>query len=68
MIAETYREEHGFTGKIKTRCTDCWKVAYPDEATAVFRAAQISEREPMKAYLGRCGHWHVTRTTRKTTP
>jgi hypothetical protein len=68
MPAETYVEPHWFTGKLKTRCRDCGKVVYPDEATATFRAQQISEREPMYPYLGRCGHWHVSRRAPKKVP
>ena len=73
MIAPTYQEPHWYTGVMKTRCADCHKVvvAY-DEGTAHQRANQISERPKvrpeynvrMKAYKGRCGHWHVTRTHR----
>lgn len=61
----TYQESHWYTGKIKTRCRNCGKVAYPDFPTAKYRAAQISEREPMYAYLGACGHHHVARKKMK---
>lgn len=64
MTAPTYVEPHWYTGKLKVRCSGCGKVAYPDQATAELRAEQISEREPMRAYFGSCGHWHVTRTRR----
>lgn len=65
MAAETYTERHWFTGKLKLRCRQDGKVVYPDEAEATLRAQQISERTPMYPYLGKCGHWHVSRTLRK---
>lgn len=70
MSAAVYTAPHWYTGKLKTRCTVCHgpngdgKVVYPDEATARFRAVQISARQPMRAYRGACGHWHVARIRR----
>lgn len=65
MPAHTYQEEHWYTGKMKTRCCQCKKVAYATEEIAQFRATQISERQPMQHYLGTCGWWHVTRGIKK---
>jgi hypothetical protein len=65
LRAPLYTEPHWYTGKPKVRCAGCDKVAYPDEETAQLRARQISEREPMRHYRGRCGHWHVARIRRR---
>jgi hypothetical protein len=69
-LANTYQEPHWFTGIMKTRCSMCHKVviAY-DEETAHLRAQQITNKPKthakyayiMKAYKGKCGHWHVSR-------
>lgn len=60
--APTYEEPHWFTGKLKIRCSECHKVAYPTKDIAKYRAEQISERTPMRHYYdGHCGHWHVSK-------
>lgn len=66
MPADTYVEPHWFTGKPKTRCVDCGKVVFETLELAEARALQISERQPMMAYLGpTCGHYHVSRKKRR---
>lgn len=65
-VADTYTEPHWFDGRIRVRCTECYKVVLTDETFAVKRAAEISAtHQPMKAYLGKCGHWHLSRIKRK---
>ncbi len=66
--ADTYDEDAW--ERTRTRWADCHKVIVGyDEATAQARAQQITERSlnnpkyacTMKAYKGKCGHWHVSR-------
>lgn len=48
---------------MRTRCTGCGKVWFPDEAGANRAAASARARgTAMHAYLGKCGHWHTSRT------
>jgi len=50
----------------RPRCTACGKVVIADRETAEHKAATIRARgsklgdDQMRAYLGRCGHWHLT--------
>lgn len=60
-MLETYVEPHWFTGIEKTRCVKDGKVVFATRAAAEQAALKISERTPMKAYLGACGHYHVSR-------
>lgn len=69
-LALTYEEPHPYQDRVRTRCVECGKVVVGyDEATARLRAEQITNRggvSPrydcvMRAYKGRCGHWHVSR-------
>lgn len=61
MKADTYEERHEYTNTVRTRCSVCHKVVFPDEATAQARAEVISVRRPMMHYLGECAHWHLSR-------
>jgi hypothetical protein len=61
MSSLTFIENHWYTGEPKRRCYQCRKVVFVDQAAAKEAAEKISVREPMRAYLGACGHWHVTR-------
>jgi hypothetical protein len=55
--ASTYR-----TGNDpRLRCSDDSKVVYTSMEHAEHAAGKISERQPMRAYLGQCGHYHVSR-------
>lgn len=64
--AETYVERRWYDGRNKVRCVKCYKVVYADRKEAVEAAVLISVRTNMTAYLGKkCGHWHVSRWTKK---
>jgi hypothetical protein len=55
--AGTYRQG----GDHRLRCVNDGKVIFTSMGQAESAAERISAREPMKAYLGRCGHYHVSR-------
>jgi hypothetical protein len=57
LMAPTYRTE----GDHRLRCEADAKVVYTSMDQAAHAASAISGREPMKPYLGRCGHYHVAR-------
>jgi hypothetical protein len=57
LTAPTYRDPD--EGAL--RCTECGKVVYGNQKQAGKAAAQIAERQEMRTYLGRCGHWHLSR-------
>jgi hypothetical protein len=57
VTAPTYRADDD----PRLRCTEDGKVVYTSIEAAEHAASKISEREPMRAYLGRCGHYHVSR-------
>jgi hypothetical protein len=61
-LCQTYR----VNGDPRLRCTRDQKVVYTTEAKAVHAAELITLREqPMRAYLGPCGHWHLTSHLRR---
>lgn len=73
-VAETYESPTWDGAGVRIRCSDCNKVVVGyDRKSAELRAQQITERPPvsekykcvMKAYLGKCGHWHVSNTLRR---
>lgn len=45
----------------RLRCADDGKVVYTSMGKAEHAASRIAERQAMRAYLGRCGHYHVSR-------
>jgi hypothetical protein len=45
----------------RLRCVEDEKVVYTSMEQAEHAAKRISDRQPMRAYLGRCGHYHVSR-------
>lgn len=45
----------------RLRCEADAKVVYTTLEQAAHAASLISGRQPMKAYLGPCGHYHVSR-------
>ncbi len=50
----------------RERCSRDDKVVFADEPAARKSAEAASDRgTPMKAYLGKCGHWHTARRTRR---
>lgn len=52
---------------LRERCTVDDKVVIESQALAMKKAERIQERgEPMVAYLGKCGHWHVGHTNKKS--
>lgn len=55
--AATYRAE----GDVRLRCEQDAKVVYTSMEQAQHAAHRISERTPMQAYFGACGHFHVAR-------
>jgi hypothetical protein len=57
LVARVYRTEDD----PRLRCAEDGKVAYTTKENAEAAAHRISEREPMRAYLGDCGHYHVSR-------
>lgn len=57
VCAATYRTP----GDRRLRCEADAKVVYTSPEKAESAAATISGREPMRAYLGTCGHYHVAR-------
>lgn len=69
-LAPTYTDEQwrnfGTQRKVLTCCTRCDKVVFT-EAKAKECAEQISHRarKQMSAYLGPCGHWHLTRVRKR---
>lgn len=49
----------------RPRCSECGKVVF-DQARAERSALKATERgTPMKAYRGKCGHWHTSRSRRR---
>jgi hypothetical protein len=61
VCALTYRAE----GDSRLRCFEDGKVVYTSMDSAQSAADLISQREPMRAYLGpKCGHYHVSRRKR----
>lgn len=56
-LAGWYRAE----GDERIRCEADAKVIYGTMEQAESAARLISSRQPMKAYLGDCGHYHVAR-------
>jgi hypothetical protein len=63
LCATTYRAE----GDPRLRCAHDGKVVYGSMSSAQSAADLISQREPMKCYLGPCGHYHVSRRNRNGT-
>lgn len=58
-----YAREAFFGRDMRTRCAQCGKVWFADEAGAQRSALNARQRDtPMHAYLGKCGHWHTART------
>jgi hypothetical protein len=58
LTAPTYRD----AGDGRLRCTGCGKVVFGNQGTAGKAAAAISgDRQPMRTYIGPCGHWHLSR-------
>ncbi len=55
-VAPVHRAPDG-----RLRCTECGKVVYTSLSKAEHAASTISRREAMRAYHGRCGHYHVSR-------
>jgi hypothetical protein len=45
----------------RLRCAEDGKVVYTSSGQAEHAAQRISSRQPMRSYLGRCGHYHVSR-------
>lgn len=43
------------TGRIRIECVRCRKIAYPSRKMALDGATRR-----LDAYLGKCGHWHLT--------
>jgi hypothetical protein len=60
-LSSTYKDE----GDNRLRCTADGKVVYTSREQAERAATKISQRQPMLAYLGRCGHYHVSRDRRR---
>jgi len=50
----------------RIRCTACGKVVFETSASAEVAAQRITlARQAMRAYLGPCGHWHLTRVKKR---
>lgn len=56
LCAPTYRDDED-----KLRCVGCGKVVYGTHGAGHRAAKEISSRQPMRAYLGPCGHYHISR-------
>lgn len=56
-MAATYRADDD----PRLRCVEDGKVVYTSMEAAEHAAKRISGRQPMRAYHGRCGHYHVSR-------
>lgn len=47
---------------LRVRCAADHKVVFEDQSRANHSAERAGRRgQRMKAYLGKCGHWHVAR-------
>jgi hypothetical protein len=57
VCATTFRHPND----ARLRCAEDGKVVYTSMGQAEHAAERISGRQPMQAYLGRCGHYHVSR-------
>jgi hypothetical protein len=52
-------------GDARLRCTQDGKVIYTSMEAAEHAATLIGRRQPMRAYCGNCGHYHVSRDKQK---
>jgi hypothetical protein len=53
--------DFGTLPKFRVRCAACDKVVFTEERARRAAEAITASRQRMRAYLGRCGHWHLTK-------